>query len=251
MRLVELLLIRTLLWFGLPVLLLLLAVGPQRLWQGITAGLRWAFGRRPDPERTLGEIVRQQQDRVVRERKMLAQAEMAEAGIVGSLQTSEANGAKLAGEARALVTRDDDAGARAALYKLNLERMAADGFRRQLDQQRQWIADARRRLYVLELQLRQYEVGRSVLLCQLAQAQSLEEQYKIAHGFDPSGVIAEWRRTEELVERKAVSAKAADPLWQEKELACAGITPSRIDPRTLDAQLAQLRAEESQKVGAA
>jgi phage shock protein A len=230
---------------------LCLAVGPQRLWRGITDGLRWAFGRRPDPERTLGEIVRQQKDRVARERKMLAQAEAAGAGIVGSLQASEANAEKLDKEARALVARDDDVGARAALYKLNLERTAVAGFRRQLDEQRQWIADARRRLYVLELQLRQYEVGRSVLLCQLAQAQSLEEQHKIASGFDPSGVIAEWRKTEELVERKAVAAQSADPLSHEGRLAAAGEMPNPVDPAMLDAQLAQLRAEAEHRVGAA
>src|SRR5207253_2339861 len=112
-----------------------------------------------------------------------------------------------------LAAADDDLGARAALYKLNLERLAVGGFREQLQQQRVRIDQARRRLHLLELQLRQYEVGRTVLLSQLAEAKTVEQQYALANQFDPFSAVAAWVRAEGTVQQATQNARAAEQVY--------------------------------------
>ena len=87
--------------------------------------------------------------------------------IVRNMRRSEENIPALEAEARAMIGRGDDLGARAALYKMNLERLAIQSFTEQLAEQKNRVVETRRRLHLLELQLRQYEVGRSILLSQL------------------------------------------------------------------------------------
>src|SRR5262249_1575290 len=145
----------------------------------------WLTTRRLDPEAILTEVVQAHEKRIAALRKALARSEAAEVDITRNARQSEENMAGLEKEALAHAGRGDDLGARAALYKLNMERLAVKSFQEQLERQRQHITEARRRLYLLELQLRQYEVGRSILLSQLAEAQTVEQQYAIANNFDP------------------------------------------------------------------
>jgi hypothetical protein len=77
----------------------------------------------------------------------------------------------------------------------------------------QHITEARRRLYLWELQLRQYEVGKSILLSQLAEAKSVQQQYAIASNFDPFSAVANWKRAEGVVQEKAQNARAAEQVF--------------------------------------
>ncbi len=129
------------------------------------------------------------------------------------------------------------------LYKIHLEQLAIQSFQEQLDRQHQHVTDARRRLHLLELQLRQYEVGRSILLSQLAEAQTVEQQYAIANNFDPFSAVANWQQAEGMVHEKALTARAAEQVYTDiAEIPLAG-QPAQVDPAALDAQLAELKAE--------
>ena len=88
-----------------------------------------------------------------------------------------------------------------------------ENFSVQLKRQRELIEDSRRRLYELELQLRQYEVGRNILLSQLAAAEKVEQQYAIARQFDPFNAVANWQRAEGLVQQKSLNAKAIERVY--------------------------------------
>src|SRR5207245_2039777 len=153
------------------------------------------------------------------------------------------NIAALDEEARHQVLRGDDLGARAALYKVNLEKLAVNSFEEQLQRQRQLIADARRRLYLLELRLRQYEVGRSILLSQLAEAKTVEQQYAIASAFDPFNAVADWQQAEGMVEEKAINASAARRVFADTADLAAGEPVGEESPSALEAQLAQLKSQ--------
>ena len=156
---------------------------------------------------------------------------------------SEDNVTALQREARSLAAADDDLGAKAALYKINLEVMALQGFRQQQKEQRERIDQARRRLHLLELQLRQYEVGRSILLAQLAEAKTVEQQYALATQFDPTGAVAAWNRAEGEVDQAAKATRAIERVYQDTaDLPLTGQT-ARIDPDLLDRQLAELKAQ--------
>ena len=115
----------------------------------------------------LNRVVREHEKAIRQLRDVLSQSESAQGEIVRNMRKSEESVNALQREARQLAAADDDLGARAALYKINLERLALAGFQEQLKQQRQRIDQARRRLHLLELQLRQYEVGRSILLARV------------------------------------------------------------------------------------
>jgi phage shock protein A len=129
------------------------------------------------------------------------------------------------------------------LYKLNLERLAVAGFKEQLGQQKLRIDQARRRLHLLELQLRQYEVGRSILLAQLAEAKTVEQQYALASQFDPFSAVAAWVRAEGSVQQAAQNARAAEQVFNDTaDLPLTG-QPVRIDPELLDVQLAELKGQ--------
>jgi hypothetical protein len=145
-------------------------------------------------------------------------------------------------EASKMAANGDDLGARAVLYKLTLERAAVDSFRAQLERQRNHIADVRRHLYLMELQKRQYEVGRSILLSQLAEAKTVEQQAAIAAHFDPFNAVASWQRAEGMVQEKALNAKAAERVYADLLEMPLSTQPAPVDPAALDAQLAELKA---------
>lgn len=241
----ELLVLRLVLWIGLPLLLLVLAVGPNRVRRGLHKGWDWLWNRRLDPEEVLTRIVEEHQEHVAALRQALARSEAAEADIRRNTQKSQDNIATFEAEATAAISRGDDLGAKGALYKLNLEKLAVDNFHHQLERQREHMIEARRRLYLLELQLRQYEVGRSILLSQLAEARTVEQQYAIASHFDPFSAVANWQRAEGLVQEKAQTARAVEQVFVDTaDMPLAG-QPLQADLSALDAQLMELKAKVS------
>lgn len=243
MPLLERALIVLLLYVALPLLVVVLAVGPKRFWRGLGRAWAWVWGGRQDPETLLARVVKQCQEHIGEAKKALKQAETVETEIVRNLGKSEESLPRLEQEARDQVQRGDDERARAALYKLNLERQAVQSFREQLDRQRQHLIEARRRIYLLELQLRQYEVGRSILLSQLAEARTIQQQYEIAKGFDPFNAVADWQRAEGMVQDEALGARAVEQVQLDlADNPLAGPQAAAIDPALLDAQLAELKA---------
>jgi phage shock protein A len=240
MRFLELLLVRSVLLIGLPLLLVVMAVGPQRFWKSVRRGWAWIWQRRLEPDEILTQVVGQYEKLVASLRDVLAQAEVAEKEILRNISTSESNVQALEAETKELATGDDELGARAALYKLNLEQQAVEGFRQQLDQLRGHIAESRKRLFMVELQLRQYEVGRSILLTQLAEAKSVEQQYTIASQFDPFNAVADWQRAEGMVQEKTLVARAKERVHADTSELGGNGAPD-LDAAALEAQLAELR----------
>jgi phage shock protein A len=235
--------IRLVLWVVLPAMLIVFALGPARVWRTVKRGWTWLWHKRLEPEQILTQVVRQHEHHINAVKQALQRSEEAEADISRHLSKSQENIVALEEEARERVGHNDDLGGRAALYKLNLERFAVTSFQDQLQQQRHHITEARRRLYLLELQLRQYEVGRSILLSQLAEAKTVEQQYAIAHNFDPFSAVAHWQQAEGMVQQKALSARAAELVYNEvAEMPLAG-QPAQVDPNALDEQLATLKAQ--------
>ena len=242
MEFLELVVLRLVFWVGLPLLLVFLAIGPDRVGRWCRDFRAWLWQKRLDPDAILTEVVRRHEKHIAALREALARSEAAESDIARNIHKSKENVSALEGEARAHVLKGDDLGARAALYKLNLERLAIHSFQEQLDRQRRHITEARRRLYLLELQLRQYEVGRSILLSQLAEAQTVEQQYAIANSFDPYNAVAHWQQAEGMVQEKALTARAVEQVYSDTaEIPLAG-QPAQVDPAALDAQLAELKA---------
>jgi phage shock protein A len=243
MPFVEYFLLRLVVWIGLLSALVALAVGPRKLWRGIKRIWTIAWRKRLDPQEILTQVVQQHQQHVKAVRVALGQAETAEEAIRENLRQSQEHLTSLDAEAKRLTIAGDELGARAALYKINLERMAIENFGEQLERQCRMVTDSRHRLYMLELQLRQYEVGRSILLSQLAQAEKVEEQYAIARRFDPFNAVANWQKAEGLVQEKSLNARAIERVYADtSELAAPG-SPPTVDPVVLEAQLAQLRAQ--------
>jgi len=99
----------------------------------------------------------------------------------------------------------------------------------------------RRHLYLMELQTRQYEVGRSILLSQLAEAKTVEQQAAIATHFDPFNAVSSWQRAEGMVQEKALNAKAAERVYADLVEMPLTSQPAQVDPAALDAQLAELK----------
>jgi phage shock protein A len=242
MGLVELFVLRLLLWIGVPVFLLVLVIGPARVNRWLSGLWNWLWTQRLDPEEILTHVVRQHEDRIAGLRKALTRSETAESEIARNIAKSQHNIAALDEEAYTAVSRGDDLGARAALYKLNLERLAVKSFEEHLERQRHQITEARRRLYLLELQLRQYEVGRSVLLSQLAEAETVEQQYAIANNFDPFSAVANWQQAEGIVHEKALTARAVEQVYTDVAEIPLSAQPAQVEPSVLDAQLADLKA---------
>jgi phage shock protein A len=224
-------------------LLIALAVGPSRSWQLVRRGWAWLTDRRQDPADVLNRVVQEHEKNIQAVREALRQAESTQAEIARNLKRSEENINALEAEARACSRAEDDLGARAALHKLNLERLAAANFKDQLQRQKARIDESRRRLHLLELQLRQYEVGRSILLSQLAEAKTVEQQYALASQFDPYNAVADWHKAEGEVQQAAQSARAAEQVLADTADLPLGGQPVRIDPALIDAQLAELKAQ--------
>jgi len=239
----EWLILRLVFWVIVPLLLIVLAVGPDRFRRGWRRVWDWLTVKRLEPEEILAVVMRQHNDRIDSVGKALAQSESAEADISRNIRKSQENMSSLEVEAQQYAVRNDDLGARAALYKLNLEKLAVAAFQERLERQRQLVADTRRRLYLLELQLRQYEVGRSILLSQLAQAKTVEQQYAIANNFDPFNAVAHWRQAEGIVQDRALNALAVEQVLTDvAEIPLTG-QPAQIEPAALDAQLVELKAK--------
>lgn len=243
MRFLELILLRLILWVGVPLLLLVLIVGPAKVKSTWRRTWKWLWERRLDPQEVLTRVVHQHEAHVAALRQALAQAEDTEKEIGRNLKKSEDSLAHLDTEAQHLAEKGDDLGARAALYKLNLEKQAVVSFTEQRERQQRHIAEARRRLYQVELQLRQYEVGRSILLSQLAEARTVEQQYAIIHHFDPFQAVANWQKAEGIVQEKALSARAVERVYSDTLDVPAVNHSATIDQAELDAQLAQLKAK--------
>jgi phage shock protein A len=248
MRLIELFLLRTFLLVGLPLLLAVLLVGPRRLTSGVKRGWHWLWTRRLEPEEVLAQVVRQHEESVEAAKHVIEQAEAAETEILLGIEKTERNIAELQVESARLAANRDEEGAKEALYKLNLENSALDSFREQLVQQRHVIAENRRRRFLLELRLRQYEVGRSILLSQLAEAEQVEQQYAIARQFDPFNAVADWQRAEAAVEEKVMNAKALERVQSDLAEMSAS-QPIDLDAALVDTQLAELRAKAAQANG--
>ena len=240
MRFFELLLVRSVLFVGLPLILVLLAVGPQRFWKNLKRGWTWLWRKRLEPEEILTQVVDQYEKLVASMRAVLAQSEIAEKKILQNVATSEKNVMALEAETKELAATHDELGARGALYKLNLEQQAVLGFREQLDQLRGQIAESRKRLFMVELQLRQYEVGRSILLTELAETKGVEQQYAIASHFDPFNAVADWQRAEGMVHEKALFARAKERVHSDTSEPVGGNAAPDLDAAEFEAKLAEL-----------
>jgi hypothetical protein len=211
-------LLRLLLWVGLPLMLAVLAVGPARVKRGLKRAWNWLFLKRMEPDEILTQVVQQHTDHVAKVKQALAQAEAAELEVQvtskRATRTSPRWRRKPGDWPRAMTM-----GPRGPI-KLNLggwrsttsptARAAAE-----------LINESRRRLYLLELQLRQYEVGRSILVSQLAEAETAEQQYEIARQFDPFNAVADWQKAEGLVLEKSLNARAMERVYATRHLASA------------------------------
>lgn len=246
MRLVELMLLRLVMWVGIPLLLVVLAVGPARVRRALQRVRTWLFERRLDPGEVLSRIVKQHEDHVAALIEALAQARATEREIVQNIQQSEQSIVALEKEAGDRLAQDDELGARAALCKLNMEKQAVENFQHHRERQQNHIADARRRLYQIELQLRQYKVGRSILLSQLAEARTVEQQLAIANHFDPFSAVANWQKAQGIVQEKSLNARAVEQVYADTpDLTVGGAaTP---DPEALERQLADLKRQLQQQ----
>jgi phage shock protein A len=242
MPLLEWLLIR-LAFVTAALFLVVLAVGPARCGHWIKNAWAWLTESRLEPAEVLDRVVREHEKAIQQLKDVLSQSEAALTEIVRNTKKSEDNVTALQREARGLAASDDDLGAKAALYKINLEVLALQGFRQQQQQQRERIDQTRRRLHLLELQLRQYEVGRSILLAQLAEAKTVEQQYALASAFDPTGAVAAWSRAEGDVTQAARAARAAGQVFEDVADLPLNGQAARIDPDLLDRQLAELKAQ--------
>jgi phage shock protein A len=242
MGFIEFVVMRLLLWVAVPVGLAVILIGPSKVKEWFKNGWRWLWDKRLDPEQILSEVVRQHQNHIDGLKRALARSETAEADIARNIDKSKQSIQGLEEEARNAVAKQDDLGARGALYKLNLERTAVKSFEDQLKLQKEHIAEARRRLYLVDLQLRQYEVGRSILLSQLAEAQTVEQQYAIANNFDPFSAVASWHQAEGIVQEKALTARAAERVYTDIAEVPRAVQPAQVDVTALDAQLAELKA---------
>jgi hypothetical protein len=240
--LVQVLLLRLLAWIGLPLLLIVLVAGPARVAGWCRAAWEWLFGQRLQPARVFESVVAKHREHVAELTDAIKQAERSEANVRENILRSQKAIVALDQEAAA-AAGIDELEARAALYKLNLEKRAQETFQEQAARLHARIVEARKRLYLLELQLRQYEAGRDILLAQLAEARTVEQQYALANQFDAFNAVAEWKRAEGLVQDAAASAASADRvLTDTAALPLAGPAPV-VDPADLDAQMAALIAD--------
>jgi phage shock protein A len=234
---------RLVVWVLIPVGLMVVLFGPRRCLQAWRQTVGWVWDSRREPTAILNHVLAQLQKNIDALRQVLKQAEATQTEIVRNSKKSEENSAALYAEAQALAGRGDDLGARAALSKLNLERMALTTFQDQLARHQRRIVETRRRLHLLELQLRQYEVGRSILLGQLAEAKTLEQQFALVNQFDPTGAVAAWHRAEGTVEEATENARAVEKVFNDTADLPLGGQPLRVDPALVEAQLAEMKAE--------
>jgi phage shock protein A len=242
MGFLETVVLRLFLWVGLPLALIVLLIGPGRVRRWLGQFWSWLWMQRQEPEAILTQVVKQHEKHIAALRAALNRAETARRDIERNMTTCHENIASFEAEAKKHVAHGDDQGARAALSQASLERAAVENFKQHLQRQTRHIAAAKQRLHLLELQLRQYEVGRSILLSQLAEAKTLEQQYAIASKFDPFSTIAEWEKAEGMVQERALSARAVERVCQDIAEIPVNGQPAQIDTVALDKQLAELKA---------
>src|SRR5262245_139509 len=120
--------LRLVLWVGLPLLLVYLAIGPKRVARWFRQFWNWLWVKKLEPEAILTQVVKQHEKHIAALRAALARSETAERDIVRNMSKSDENIATLQEEAESKVTSNDDLGAKSALYKLNLERVAVEKF---------------------------------------------------------------------------------------------------------------------------
>jgi len=242
-RLFEYLILRGLLFVGLPVLLAVLALGPSRC--RAIAGRVWSqlWQRKQEPEEVIEQVVKQYREMVVALNQTLARAHAADEMLGRNIDQSEANLVTLDDEAREAARRGDDLEAKGVLFKTTLERQALESFREQRARHARQIDEIRRNLYAAELQLRQYEVGRELLLAQLAEAKSVEQQYRIASEFDPFSAVANWKKAENMVEEKQMSARVIGRVEADLRKALEADGVSGTDAALRDAAVARSTGE--------
>jgi phage shock protein A len=236
-------LLRLILWVVVPLFLLTMLIGPKRVsewWRGVWT---WIWESKLEPAEVLDRVVKGHQTKIAQLRDVLQQGDRTQIEIQKNIRKSEEMVASLEAEARTAVQREDDNEARAALAKMALEHQALQGFTLQLQQHKLRTTQARRRLHLLELQLRQFEVGRSILLNQLAEARTVEQQYQLANQFDPFSAIAEWQRAEGNVQEAAENARAVEQVINDTADLPLNTQPVRLDPAELNAQLARLKED--------
>jgi phage shock protein A len=243
MPIVEQFLLHLFLWVVLPLLLIAVLAGPkrtkrflERFWFNMTTSAQ-------NPALVMERVVKEHEANIRSLKDVLRQAEGIQQEIAKNLRQCEEAMPALEKEAKELVAKGDDLGARAALSRLHLERRAAEGFRAQKAEEEARITQARRRLHLLELQLRQFELNRRILLNQLAEAKTVEQQYALANRFDPYNAVGAWMRTEGMVAEERDAARILDQLYAQTTDLPAGGQPALIDPEMVEADLARLKAE--------
>ena len=119
---VEVVFIR-LFWVASFLALIALAVGPARTWSFLRRLWAWVDDRRHEPTVVLTRVVREHEKNIHQLKDVLVQSELAQAEILRNMRKSADNLTALEREAKTMAGADDDLSARAALYKLNLERL--------------------------------------------------------------------------------------------------------------------------------
>lgn len=241
MRLLEFLILRGLLFVGLPILLAVLAFGPRRCRSLVDQAWSRLWQRRQEPEEVIEQVVGQYREMVAALSTTLDHARTADESLDRSIRQSESNLEALAADDRRATDRGDDLEAKGIAFKIDLERKALDSFREQRGRHARQIDEIRRNLYAAELQLRQYEVGRQLLLSQLAEAKTVEQQYRIASEFDPFSAVASWRKAENMVEEKQLSARVIGRVEEDLRRALQADAGPADDGRAGDGQERRVR----------
>jgi phage shock protein A len=236
-------LLRLVVWVGIPLFLLFVLVGPSRFGRGFGQFWNWLMNRRHDPAAVIQRVVQQYEKQVGVMRTALQQAETTLAQIKKSIQTSDKNIYEQEQEARRAVKGGDEDSARAALAKRQLEELARKTFEAQRAHEQKRVTHIRRRLHLLELQLRQYEIGRSILLSQLAEARTVHEQYTLANHFDPFSAVAQWQQVEGTVKDEAEYARVIEQVLSDTAHMPLNQQPAHLDPAAIETQLASLKNE--------
>src|SRR5262249_1586895 len=99
MAFLEQIVLRFVVWFVLPLALIVLALGPKRVGRWAQHFWAWLWHKRLEPEAILGQVVQNHQNRIAALKTVLARSEAAERDIASNLAESEYNIARLEEEA--------------------------------------------------------------------------------------------------------------------------------------------------------
>ena len=78
----EVLLLRLLVWVALPLLLIALAIGPSRAWRFVRRAWAWVEDRRHEPTEVLNRVVHEHEKNIRQLKDVLAQTETAQGEIL-------------------------------------------------------------------------------------------------------------------------------------------------------------------------